>query len=810
MDIDKLIEELYGMGTTSDMGHLKDQEIDAFQGSGLNRQHTPSKFPKIGDECGHKLSGWQVEVYNRYRQGRRDAIISVPPAAGKTGPVLCSWRAEFLKFLEDKLSPQPRGVPLPRIAFVVPTTQLAFQIAKQDFLRDGTFGLLRMVAQNPQLFQQIIQLNGGRPITNLIGQTPQGGRYSPAITDGTTSPSRDPRTGKVLRSVDVLANNTIGPPNTRDQNQPQLNRLTQSDINKIYEFVNNEFVGLLVGGGGQAAAYPSSTRGIFGQIKPIIVGTYEPMTKLMDKYGKLFNIVCIDETQQFIGVPGSQSVGKDVEKKQKEFINIIRRTPRTSSLFLMTGSVNDNTVESIKDLINKEFKRELTKIPKNLPKNQKEARDTGQANRSKINIMPYDKMQQKEDIIKLVKDIVRKKQTNSIMLLFSVKRMTVGGIFRLIEDIVVDERMPIINKEYVRSEKPSKLIDREDVRIKKIKVQREIVKLEKLLKDSAVLSNEDYELIKNQLTNLKLGRTDKNSVAKVEKSLNDLEDKLENLLRQKNPDKIEYDKIKTQINDLRKVTSHELTSKQMFKNDHSRNPSDIDDENFTIKNVDTYDRHIRDKNGDMTVADLADREANDFISDKTPVGLDDGSANVDDIEFLKYFDIKAVEDGFRGRALERANPDNLLYQAALRGIGVMVGSMHQRHKEAIQKLFKSGKLPVLFASDALGVGANVNCKHLYIPKLDKFDAGEFVPLDSSSLVQLINRAGRKGKGDLTVANVYCGSGDYEKIKRFIEEDPRVAVDEIDPVPFGSLERYAKEHGKFATLTQMYKLFSNSK
>lgn len=96
-------------------------------------------------------------------------------------------------------------------------------------------------------------------------------------------------------------------------------------------------------------------------------------------------------------------------------------------------------------------------------------------------------------------------------------------------------------------------------------------------------------------------------------------------------------------------------------------------------------------------------------------------------------------------------------------------------------------------------------KHIYIPSLIKMDGGEFGPTDDSSLVQLVNRAGR---GQFPVAYVYCSTGDYEKVKRLIEEDPRSEVDKISKVPFGNLEKLAKEKGNFVAFQYMYKLFSN--
>jgi hypothetical protein len=70
------------------------------------------------------------------------------------------------------------------------------------------------------------------------------------------------------------------------------------------------------------------------------------------------------------------------------------------------------------------------------------------------------------------------------------------------------------------------------------------------------------------------------------------------------------------------------------------------------------------------------------------------------IEFLKYFDIVKTESGSGDEMYSQyPNENNLMYQAALRGIGVMIGKSDNRHKEIMQKLFRDGKLTLLLATD---------------------------------------------------------------------------------------------------------------
>ncbi|MBC8427419.1 MAG: hypothetical protein H8D97_00860 [Proteobacteria bacterium] len=674
------LEEAYGgLGYSRDMDHFRDLE-SPFQRSGINRNlNNQLKKPDAVHQCGHRLNSWQGLVYRQILLGR-DAIVSVPPAAGKTMPLTCAWKKLFVDFL------QGRRRKIPRIAVVVPTTQLAMQIGKQDFLRDSSSGLLKMMADNPHEFQQFLP---NLQLTNT----------------NNTSIHRDPRTGqqlnmrapggRIVTGVDPRTGKLIGPIRETPMIKDDLRKLTSREIDNLYRMLDGDFLAILYGGS-PSKIRPSSTR-LLGQVKPIVVGTYEPMQGLLKKYSRDFDIVVIDEAQQFIGRPGEKTMGADLVKKQEAFVNIIKNTHKNASLLLLTGSTNDQTVEDMKDLFNSVFNRKLVKFPNKIPGKDiskdsnptkyKEV-DTKSRNRSNISIMPYDKMQNLSDINKLCVDIIKQNKKNTIMLLFSIKRSAAMGILRVMEELIL--KLPPSNTDL-------------------------------------------YSIV-------------------------------------------------TRVNDKTGTVS------------------------TGINNVDDYDASRKDNR--FTTAQLADRDSKDFISMDADPTINDGSVNVNEIEFLKYFDVKALEGGNRGSILDKPDLNNILYQGVLRGMGIMTGSMHQRHKETIQKLFKSGKIPLLFASDALGVGANVKCRYLYIPKLLKFegDRGMQLPLDQSSLVQLVNRAGR---GSFDSAVVYCSSNDFENVKKMIEEDPRTAVDEINPIPMGNLKEYAKKVGNRSAVNYALKLFSST-
>jgi len=165
-----------------------------------------------------------------------------------------------------------------------------------------------------------------------------------------------------------------------------------------------------------------------------------------------------------------------------------------------------------------------------------------------------------------------------------------------------------------------------------------------------------------------------------------------------------------------------------------------------------------------------------------PLRGSDGFRDVTDVEELMYYNTAAMMSSKDGEAVHvtTRDPDNLLFQSVLRGFGFILGGMEDRQKAIVQKMFMSGTLKVLFATDAIGVGANVLAHNLFLPDLHKFEDATFGQINTSSLVQLINRAGRKGlKSGIPYANVYVREEDMELAQLVISRDPGISADEID-------------------------------
>lgn len=80
------------------------------------------------------------------------------------------------------------------------------------------------------------------------------------------------------------------------------------------------------------------------------------------------------------------------------------------------------------------------------------------------------------------------------------------------------------------------------------------------------------------------------------------------------------------------------------------------------------------------------------------------------------------------------------------------------------------------------------CKHIYLPNLNKPSDGSFGAIDSSSLIQLINRAGRDNS-ILPNAFIYCTLKDYPRIDTAVKSKPNEFVSEI---PFDQISDKVKD------------------
>lgn len=62
--------------------------------------------------------------------------------------------------------------------------------------------------------------------------------------------------------------------------------------------------------------------------------------------------------------------------------------------------------------------------------------------------------------------------------------------------------------------------------------------------------------------------------------------------------------------------------------------------------------------------------------------------------------------------------------------------------QIVSTLFTKGKIRVILATDAIGVGINIKVRNLVIPSIEKFDGGSRSEMDPATLAQLLHRTGR--------------------------------------------------------------------
>lgn len=62
--------------------------------------------------------------------------------------------------------------------------------------------------------------------------------------------------------------------------------------------------------------------------------------------------------------------------------------------------------------------------------------------------------------------------------------------------------------------------------------------------------------------------------------------------------------------------------------------------------------------------------------------------------------------------------------------------------QIVAALFKKGQIRTLLATDAIGIGVNIDVKTMYIPTVEKFQGTRFQPMHPAELSQLLNRTGR--------------------------------------------------------------------
>ena len=76
------------------------------------------------------------------------------------------------------------------------------------------------------------------------------------------------------------------------------------------------------------------------------------------------------------------------------------------------------------------------------------------------------------------------------------------------------------------------------------------------------------------------------------------------------------------------------------------------------------------------------------------------------------------------------------------GAAIVMGSLSPKTRNAQVELYQSGDVDFLVATDAIGMGINMNLDHIYFSNLKKFDGKKLRRLNLSEIGQIAGRAGR--------------------------------------------------------------------
>ncbi|MEP5760089.1 MAG: helicase-related protein [Litoreibacter sp.] len=133
------------------------------------------------------------------------------------------------------------------------------------------------------------------------------------------------------------------------------------------------------------------------------------------------------------------------------------------------------------------------------------------------------------------------------------------------------------------------------------------------------------------------------------------------------------------------------------------------------------------------------------------------------------------------------------------GCAVVMGALSPRTRNAQVEMYQNGDVDYLVATDAIGMGLNLDVSHVAFSALDKFDGRRMRPLMPNELAQIAGRAGRYMENgtfgvtgearplDEAVAAAITGSH-FSPVKKLQWRNARLEYGSIDRL-IGSLEKF---------------------
>lgn len=446
-------------------------------------------------------------------------------------------------------------------------------------------------------------------------------------------------------------------------------RLSRESINSLKKWVHSEAV-ILKARGQSSGNVTDNTLAA--------VCTYNYSAQLMQQLQA--SLVVIDEVQEYAPIRPEED--DELSSKVKNFIEILKRSPRNASIILLTGSMNGNTAQQISDYLNKTFRRNFEVF-------QRSAR-----NRSYINVIPNSMLDGNPNKVRLIKDAIQSQDIGNVLVMFSIKK--------------------------------------------------------------------EKDEFKNTDTIMGISRKLVDSLPK---------------------------------RSISKVTGVHL--------DETNRP--VNDDDYYAQQKRQQHRHL-----DRQMSQKEERERNRDLKSATS----QISNMIDDPKYWAKRLKHMLNYGPPKRTSSETQPDAFLAECILAGFGYIVGAggrgfkMENEDIMLVQSLFKAGKIYFILATDSIGVGTTLTVHKLFLPRISKFSTGggsAFMrQLDTSSLVQLVNRVGRK---PTVSAEIHCHPNDFETIVNIISNDP---ASQVEPSLFGKgrSELEKQSGGAFSKLRSIFRLIAN--
>src|SRR5436190_1974006 len=95
---------------------------------------------------------------------------------------------------------------------------------------------------------------------------------------------------------------------------------------------------------------------------------------------------------------------------------------------------------------------------------------------------------------------------------------------------------------------------------------------------------------------------------------------------------------------------------------------------------------------------------------------------------------------------------------------IVVGALSPRTRNAQVEMFQSGEVDYLVATDAIGMGLNMDVNHVWFASLRKYDGRQLRPLRDGELAQIAGRAGRHMNDGTFGTTIDVGGLDGETVE----------------------------------------------